>query len=66
MAYIWKYKALRPNGKIAAGMEAEVIHTSKGAPPPNPKIQEAFEQKYNIKAPGGIYQGSGFLVTKPS
>jgi hypothetical protein len=54
---LWKIKAIRNRGVITQGMEVEVIvkNTSVNRPPEK-DVKAAFEEKYGIKAPNGIWK----------
>jgi hypothetical protein len=54
-SYTWKVKALKPSGKIAQGMEVEIIISNSTGNPGQKLIQESFSNKYKINAPSGIY-----------
>jgi len=65
MGQVWKVKALKDWNSIVKGMEVEVIKKGTTAPPSQTDIQEAFSEKYNIKAPGGVYGNkNSFTITK--
>lgn len=65
MGQVWKVKALRDWNAIVKGMEAEIIKKGTTAAPSQSEIQKAFSDKYNIKAPGGVYGNkSAFTITK--
>ena len=51
--YIWKVKALKSTGKVAPGMEVEVIKRGTTAAPNIKEIGAAFERKYGICLIGG-------------
>ncbi len=46
---LWKVKVLKPAGKLAAGMEVEIVKTGTNAKPTQKEAVEAFSQKYSIK-----------------
>ena len=46
--HLWKVTALRVTGKVAKGMEVEVVKTGTTAKPNIKEIGEAFERKYGI------------------
>ena len=65
MGQVWKIKALRDWNEIVKGMEVEVIKKNTSSPPMQNEIQEAFNKKYSIKAPGGVYGNkSAFTIEK--
>lgn len=65
MGQVWKVRALKDWNAIVKGMEVEVIKKGTTSPPSQSDIQEAFSNKYNIKAPGGVYgNSSSFTIVK--
>ena len=52
-SYLWKVKAVINTGKVAKGMEVEVVKSGNNAKPNIKEIGEAFERKYGISLPGG-------------
>lgn len=65
-SYCWKIKALQSVSCIAKGMEVEVIKKNTNSAPLGNEIRDAFAEKYDIKAPTGIYGNKHlFEITKP-
>ena len=65
MGQVWKIKALKDYNKIVKGMEIEVIKQNTTSPPSDSEIAAAFEKKYNIVAPRGVYGNKGsFEISK--
>lgn len=56
--YLWKVKAKKARGKIAAGMEVEIIRQGVSGKPNLSEIKAAFKQKYGIES--GINSTSDF------
>lgn len=52
---VFKIKALKDWSPIVKGMEAEVILKNMSRKPLQNEMQDAFSEKYNIKAPNGVY-----------
>jgi hypothetical protein len=55
---VFKIKALKNWGAIVKGMEVEVVKKNTTAKPLQNEIEKAFEQKYNINAPSGVYSNA--------
>lgn len=65
MGQVWKVKALKDWNAIVKGMEVEIVKKGTSAQPIQSEIQKAFSDKYNIKAPGGVYGNkSAFSISK--
>ncbi|MFA9392557.1 MAG: hypothetical protein ACERKD_22290 [Prolixibacteraceae bacterium] len=65
MGQIWKIKALKDWNQIVKGMEVEIVKNGTTSPPASLEIQNAFSNKYSIKAPGGVYANkTAFTITK--
>jgi len=65
-SYCWKIKVLKSTGSFAQGMEVEVIKHNTTGSPNEKEIKEAFELKYKIKPPSGIYGNKHiFEIKKP-
>lgn len=52
---VFKIKALKDWSPIVKGMEAEVVIRNNTRNPMPNEIRDAFSEKYNIKAPNGVY-----------
>ena len=62
---VFKIKALKNYGVIVQGMEVEVIIKNATRNPLPNEIQKAFEEKYGINAPNGVYGNKGsFEITE--
>lgn len=52
---VFKIKAIANWGAIVKGMEVEVVVKNNTREPLGDEIQKAFSEKYDIKAPNGVY-----------
>ncbi len=59
---LWKVKAVKDTGKVAKGMEVEVVKSGTTATPNIKEIGAAFERKYNITLISGC-STSNFEIT---
>ena len=62
--YCGKVKALKSYGTIAQGAEVEIIINGSNRKPTYTEIENAFSNKYNIKAPSGVYGNSHMFEIK--
>ena len=52
-SHLWKVTAKKAVGKVAKGMEAEVVKSGTTAKPVIKEIEEAFKRKYGISLISG-------------
>jgi len=51
--YLWKVRSKKATGKVAIGMEVEVVKSGTNAKPNIKEIGDAFERKYGISLISG-------------
>lgn len=61
-SYLWKVKAVKVTGKVAKGMEVEVVKSGTNAKPNIKEIGDAFKRMYSIELISGCSTGN-FEIT---
>ncbi len=64
MAHLWKVTAKKRNGKVTAGMTAEILITNTAGKPNAKHIAEALSDKYNTDIGAGNCSPSNFIIEK--